>query len=68
VLTLPIENFRYYVRLYQNFHTDDNKGMLDIPPYGGGSIAWVGDDYASPSPNASPTAKAQSVGFCALNF
>ena len=55
-LGIPIGYFRYYIRVYQNFHTNDNKGVMDLTPYGGESIAWIGADYANPTANASPTA------------
>ncbi len=65
-LGIPIGNFRYYIRLYPYMTSPDGgttKGVMDVSPYGGESIAWVGDDYANPSPNASPTTKAQSVSY-----
>ena len=55
---IPIGYFRFYLRLYENFHTDDKKGLMDVSPYGGERICWVGTDYANPGPNVSPTQRA----------
>lgn len=32
---------------------------MDLTPYGGESIAWIGSDYANPSKTASPTETAR---------
>lgn len=31
------------------------KGVMDVSPYGGSHICWIGNDYANPNPNQSPT-------------
>ena len=62
-LGIPIGNFRYNICMYANFHTDDNKGLMDISPYGGSSIHWVGEDYNSPRPTKSPTDRAQPANY-----
>ena len=55
---IPIGNFRYNIRMYSKFHTDDDKGLMDVSPYGGSTIYWVGEDYNSPNPKQSPTQRA----------
>ena len=58
---IPIGNFRYIISMYANFHTDDNQGVMDVSPYGGSSIEWLGEDYANPNPNRSPTQRASQA-------
>lgn len=63
---IPIGNFRYYARLYPHMTSPDEgktKGVMDVSPYGGESIAWAGDDYANPSPNMTPTTKAKIMSY-----
>ncbi len=62
---IPIGNFRYYARLYPHMTSPDNgttKGVMDVEPYGGETICWVGSDYANPVSNASPTQQAINAG------
>jgi len=39
------------------------KGVMDVSPYGGESIAWIGDDFESPDPDSSPTSEAASESY-----
>jgi len=60
---IPIGYFRYYIRIYKDFHTDDNKGLMDVFPYGGETIIWVGSDYANPTPvDKAPVARNYQAG------
>ena len=59
---IPLENIRYYIRLYPYLHTDDHKGMMDVPPYGGETIGWAGDDYNDPSKTTGDAAKLYNYG------
>ena len=55
---IPIGNFRYYIYLYKHMTSPDGgttKGVMDVYPYGGSHICWIGDDFANPTPNRSPT-------------
>ena len=51
-LGIPIGHFRYYIRVYQYMTSPDGgttKGVMDVSPYGGETIAWIGSDYADPN-------------------
>jgi len=60
---IPIGHFRYIIHMYANFHTDDGKGVMDVSPYGGVNIEWLGQDYNSPTPNQSPTQRASTASY-----
>ncbi|MBO7537517.1 MAG: pilus assembly protein [Alphaproteobacteria bacterium] len=49
-LGIPLGNFRYYIRIYQNFHTDDNEGVMDLVPYGGETIGWADTEQNDDTP------------------
>ncbi|MBO4405592.1 MAG: pilus assembly protein [Alphaproteobacteria bacterium] len=60
---IPIGYFRYYCRLYPHMTSPDDgktKGVMDVSPYGGETICWVGNDWADPNPNITPTE--QNIG------
>lgn len=66
---IPIGNFRYYVRLYENIEI--MMATAENSPYGGETIGWAGTDYANPSSTALPTTKASGLSYglttsCAL--
>ncbi|MBO4405476.1 MAG: pilus assembly protein, partial [Alphaproteobacteria bacterium] len=55
---IPIGNFRYYIYVYKYMTTppgETDPGVMDAYPYGGSHICWIGNDYANPYPNRSPT-------------
>ncbi|MBO4405188.1 MAG: pilus assembly protein [Alphaproteobacteria bacterium] len=58
---IPIGNFRFYLRMYSNFHTENNKGLMDVSPYGGFTIYWVGSDYNNPTPSQSPSKRSSQA-------
>ncbi|MBO4405768.1 MAG: pilus assembly protein, partial [Alphaproteobacteria bacterium] len=60
---IPIGYFRYTIRMYPKFHTDDDKGLMDVSPYGGSTIYWLGEDYNSPNPKQSPTQRASWASY-----
>jgi len=72
---IPLENIRYYIRLYPDLHnpdpqypTDpskydkDNPGAMDVSPYGGETIGWAGSDYDNPSTSPNAAAKSNNYG------
>ncbi|MBO4405446.1 MAG: pilus assembly protein, partial [Alphaproteobacteria bacterium] len=58
---IPIGRFRFTISMYSNFHTDDDKGLMDISPYGGATIFWLGEDYNNPNPDMSPAYRARQA-------
>ena len=59
---IPKGHFRFYIRMYNDFHTDANTGLMDAEPYGGETICWAGNDWANPS-DVAPQTQASTVSY-----